>query len=93
MRGAGPKTCGFGRRRQTLFAWRANWLRAVALLMQGKRPAAMEAFRSAYAGFAPENCNDDEGDGGRDHTPLDCRRCFRARLVDILCNDETKSVR
>ena len=40
---------------RTLLAWRAKWLRAAALLMQGKRPAAMEAFRSAYAGFAPEN--------------------------------------
>ena len=40
---------------RTLFAWRAKWLRAAALLMQGKRPAAMEAFRSAYAEFAPEN--------------------------------------
>ena len=40
---------------RTMFTWRARWLRAAALLMQGKHPAAMEAFRSAYAGFAPEN--------------------------------------
>ena len=43
---------GHGR---NLLAWRSKWLRTAALLMQGKRPAAMEAFRSAYAGFAPEN--------------------------------------
>ena len=76
---------------RTLLAWRSKWLRAAALLMQGKRPAAMEAFRSAYAGFAPENVT-----MMREIADVTIPRLIAAGasehdLVDILCNDETKS--
>ena len=37
------------------FKWRAQWIRTKALLGQEKRPAAIDAFRSMYAAFAPGN--------------------------------------
>ena len=37
------------------FGWRANWIRTKVLLVQGKRSAAMGAFRSVYAAFVPGN--------------------------------------
>ena len=74
-----------------LLAWRSKWLRTAALLMQGKRPAAMEAFRSAYAGFAPENVT-----MMREMADLTIPRLISAGasehdLVEILSNDKTKS--
>ena len=76
---------------RTLLAWRSKWLRAAALLMQGKRPAAMENFRSAYAGFAPENVA-----MMREITVVTIPRLIaigasEQDLVEILSNDETKS--
>ena len=35
--------------------WEASWVRTTALLIQGKRLAAMDAFRSVYAAFVPRN--------------------------------------
>ena len=74
-----------------MFTWRAKWLRAAALLMQGKHPAAMEAFRSAYAGFAPENVT-----MMREIAVMTIPRLIAAGasehdLVEILSNDEIKS--
>ncbi len=40
---------------EVAFKWRARWMRTKALLVQEKRPAAMDAFRSMYAAFAPGN--------------------------------------
>ena len=62
-----------------------------ALLMQGKHPAAMEAFRSAYAGFAPEHVT-----MMREIAVVTIPRLIAAGasehdLVEILSNDETKS--
>ena len=37
------------------FGWRAKWIRTKVLLVQGKRPAAMDAFHSVYAAFVPGN--------------------------------------
>ena len=76
---------------KTMFTWRAKWLRSAALLMQGKRPAAMEAFRSAYAGFAPENVT-----MMREIAVVTIPRLIAAGasehdLIEILSNDETKS--
>ena len=76
---------------RTFFAWRANWLRAAALLMQGKRPAAMGAFRSAYAGFAPENVTMMREMADVTIPRLIAVGASEHDLVDILCNDETKS--
>ena len=76
---------------RTLLAWRAKWLRAAALLMQGKRPAAMEAFRSAYAGFAPENVTMMREMADVTIPRLIAVGASEHDLVDILCNDETKS--
>ena len=76
---------------RTLWAWRSKWLRAAALLMQGKRPAAMEAFRSAYAGFAPENVTMMREIAEVTIPRLIAVGASEHDLVDILCNDETKS--
>ena len=35
------------------FEWWARWIRTKALLVQGRYPAAMDAFRSVYAAFDP----------------------------------------
>ena len=40
---------------EVAFKWQARWMRTKALLVQEKRPAAMDAFRSMYAAFAPGN--------------------------------------
>ena len=40
---------------KTWFEWRAMCVRALALMVQEKRQAAMDAFRSAYAAFLPGN--------------------------------------
>ena len=64
---------------RTMFTWRAKWLRAAALLIQGKHPAAMEAFRSAYAGFAPENVTMMREIAVVTIPRLIAARCFRAR--------------
>ena len=77
---------------RTLLGWRAKWLRAAALLMQGKSPAAIEAFRSAYAGFAPENVT-----MMRELAVVTIPRLIAVGasehdLVEILSNDEIKSV-
>ena len=76
---------------RTLWAWRSKWLRAAALLMQGKRPAAMEAFRSAYAGFAPENVTMMREIAEVTIPRLIAVGASEHDLVDILCNDETKT--
>ena len=76
---------------RTLLAWRAKWLRAAALLMQGKRPAAMEAFRSAYAEFAPENVTMMREMADVTIPRLIAVGASEHDLVDILCNDEAKS--
>ena len=76
---------------RTLLAWRAKWLRAAALLIQGKRPAAMEAFRSAYAGFAPENVTMMREIAEVTIPRLIAIGASEHDLVDILCNDETKT--
>ena len=76
---------------RTMFTWRAKWLRTAALLMQGKRPAAMEAFRSAYAGFAPENVTMMREMADVTIPRLIAVGASEHDLVDILCNDETKS--
>ena len=74
-----------------MFTWRAKWLRAAALLMQGKRPAAMEAFRSAYAGFAPENVTMMREMADVTIPRLIAVGASEHDLVEILSNDETKS--
>ena len=76
---------------RTLFAWRSKWLRAAALLMQGKHPAAMEAFRSAYAGFAPENVTMMREMADVTIPRLIAVGASEHDLVEILSNDETKS--
>ena len=40
---------------EVAFKWQARWMRTKALLVQEKRPAAMDAFRLMYAAFAPGN--------------------------------------
>ena len=74
-----------------LLAWRSKWLRAAALLMQGKSPAAMEAFRSAYAEFAPENVTMMREMADVTIPRLIAVGASEHDLVDILSNDETKS--
>ena len=37
------------------FTWRANCMRVMVLMVQKKRRAAVDAFRSAYAVFVPDN--------------------------------------
>ena len=76
---------------KTLLAWRAKWLRAAALLTQEKRPAAMEAFRSAYAGFAPENVTMMREMADLTIPRLIATGASEHDLVDILSNDEAKS--
>ena len=76
---------------RTLFAWRAKWLRAAALLMQGKRPAAMEAFRAAYSGFAPENVTMMREMADVTIPRLIAVGASEHDLVEILSNDEIKS--
>ena len=76
---------------RTLFAWRAKWLRAAALLMQGKRPAAMEVFRSAYAGFAPENVTMMREIADVTIPRLIAVGASEHDLVEILSNDAIKS--
>ena len=76
---------------RTMFTWRARWLRAAALLMQGKHPAAMEAFRSAYAGFAPENVTMLREIAVMTIPRLIAVGASEHDLVEILSNDEIKS--
>ncbi len=76
---------------RTMFTWRAKWLRAAALLMQGKRPAAMEAFRSGYAEFEPENATMMREIAVMTIPRLIAVGASEHDLVDILSNDETKS--
>ena len=76
---------------KTVLTWRAKWLRAAALMLQGKRPAAMEAFRSAYAGFAPENVTMMREMADVTIPRLIAVGASEHDLVDILFNDETKS--
>ena len=76
---------------RTMFTWRARWLRAAALLMQGKHPAAMEAFRSAYAEFAPENVTMMREIAVMTIPRLIAVGASEHDLVEILSNDETKS--
>ena len=40
---------------KTCFEWRTMYVRTLALMVQEKRRSAMEAFRSAYAVFLPNN--------------------------------------
>ena len=74
-----------------MFTWRAKWLRSAALLMQGKRPAAMEAFRSAYAEFAPENVTMMREIAVMTIPRLIAVGASEHDLVEILSNDRTKS--
>ena len=74
-----------------MFTWRAKWLQSAALLMQGKRPAAMEAFRSAYAGFAPENVTMMREIAVVTIPRLIAVGASEHDLIEILSNDETKS--
>ena len=37
------------------FTWRVRCMRVMVLMVQKKRRAAMDAFRSAYAVFVPDN--------------------------------------
>ena len=76
---------------RTLLAWRSKWLRTAALLMQGKRPAAMEAFRSAYAGFAPENVTMMREIADVTIPHLIALGASEHDLVEILSNNETSS--
>ena len=76
---------------RTMFTWRAKWLRAAALLMQGKRPAAMEAFRSAYAEFEPENAMMMREIAVMTIPRLIAVGASEHDLVEILSNDKTKS--
>ena len=76
---------------KTMFTWRAKWLRSAALLMQGKRSAAMEAFRSAYAGFAPENVTMMREIAVVTIPRLIAVGASEHDLIEILSNDETKS--
>ena len=76
---------------KAMFTWRAKWLRSAALLMQGKHPAAMEAFRSAYAGFAPENVTMMREIAVMTIPRLIAVGASEHDLVEILSNDEIKS--
>ena len=76
---------------KTMFTWRAKWLRSAALLMQGKRPAAMEAFRSAYAEFEPENVTMMREIAVMTIPRLIAVGASEHDLVEILSNDKTKS--
>ncbi len=76
---------------RTNLTWRAKWLRAAALLMQGKRPAAMEAFRSAYAVFEPENATMMREIAAMTIPRLIAVGASEHDLVEILSNDKTKS--
>ena len=76
---------------RTNLTWRAKWLRAAALLMQGKRPAAMEAFRSAYAEFEPENATMMREIAVMTIPRLIAVGASEHDLVEILSNDKTKS--
>lgn len=40
---------------ETEFRWRMIYMRSIALLLKGKHRSAMDAFRSAYALFTPDN--------------------------------------
>ena len=76
---------------RTMFTWRAKWLRAAALLMQGKRPAAMEAFRSAYAEFEPDNAMMMREIAVMTIPRLIAVGASEHDLVETLSNDETKA--
>ena len=76
---------------RTLLAWRAKWLRAAALMMQGKRSVAMETFRSAYARFAPENVTMMREMADVTIPRLIAVGASEHDLVDILLNDPRKS--
>ena len=79
---------GHGR---NLLAWRSKWLRAAALLMQGKSSAAMEAFRSAYAEFVPENVTMMREMADVTIPRLIAVGASEHDLVEILSNDEAES--
>ena len=76
---------------RTLLAWRSKWLRAAALLMQGKSPTAMEAFRSAYTEFVPENVTMIREMAEMTIPRLIAVGASEHDLVEILSHDETKS--
>ena len=76
---------------RTFLAWRSGWLRAAALLMQGQHPPAMEAFRSAYAGFAPQNVAMMREIAEVTIPRLIAVGASEHDLVEILSNNETKS--
>ena len=73
-----------------VFTWRARWVRAKALLIQGRHQAAMDTFRSAYDEFVPDNITmtidmsqlvpDFIAAGAPEH-----------ELVEILSSDKAKS--
>ena len=75
---------------EVAFKWRARWMRTKALLVQEKRPAAMDAFRSMYAAFAPGNETMMREMMGR-VINLIASGISERDLVEILAGDEEKA--
>ena len=50
-----PRIEALGVPSRLVLGWQARWVRTRAHLMQGNHPAAVDAFRSAYAAYAPLN--------------------------------------
>ena len=79
MRGAGPKTCRLDRRRENLVGVAVEVAAGGGATDARKTSGSHGSLPLRLCRICTRECNDDEGDSGCDHTPLDCRRCFRAR--------------
>ena len=71
------------------FTWRASYVRAFALMVQKKRQAAMEAFRSAYAAF-PLNNEVTMREMQRIVPELIAKGASERDLIEILSSDKEK---
>ena len=74
----------------TAFGWRALSMRTKALLVQGEHSAAMDTFRSVYAGFVSGN---EAGMGMmvEDVTSLITLGASERELIEIISSDEEKA--
>ena len=72
------------------FGWLAMCIRSLALLVQGKHSAAMEEFRSVYAGFVSGN---EAGMGMmvEDVTSFIALGASERELIEIISSDEEKA--
>ena len=75
---------------KVVFLWRARWVRAKALLIQGRHQAAMDTFRSAYAEFVPRN-ETMMIDMSQLVPDLIAAGALEHKLIEILSSDKAKS--